>query len=759
MTSPDAPSRPPSEAAPPARPVLGVVLAYAAFAALWILLSDRLLLWLFSDPVDLALASTLKGWAFVLCTSLLLLGLLRRRERAAGVPRPPLAPRRPLLPFALLTLAIVAITAAGIGNLFVQQERTEVARLQAIADLKARQIGDWLHERQVGDGDMVRHAEGFAEQFRRWQKHQDAAAAADVMEHVEQWRRSRDFSAVTLVDGDGRPVWRSPQAPEILAPELQAAVAVAAREGRVERVGPYRGIAGRTRVDFVAPLHRSVPGAVVVLHALPENWLYPTLQSWPVPSASAETVLLRRDGDEVLYLNELRFRPDAAARFRQPLANEKLLAARVLRGAADEGAMVRGVDYRGVDTLGVVRSIPDTDWFLLAKVDRSELYAPVIHSAAWVGLAGTLALFVAGAALVILRQRERLLTAEAVRAAQGERLRALGLLAAVADSSVDAIYAKDPAGRYLLFNQAAGRIVGKLPEEVIGRDDHAIFPAAQAAALQAADAAVIAAGEARTQEEVLDTALGRRTFLTTKGPLRDNGGGLSRISGVFGISRDITDLRLADDSLRESERRFRTLFEYSPVPIHLLSADGTPMLVNHAFERLLGYRAEELIGRPFAEWTHPDDVAASEEVWHRLRAGDADALDLEKRYVHRDGSVVWAHTSVAAVRDDGGALVYVIAMAEDISERKVAEEALRQQAEEVRGRNQELERFNRAMVGRELDMVALKRQINALCGELGRPPAYPQTFLDDAAAAAPTPAFPSAAAPAPGSLPGSADPA
>lgn len=750
MTPPDAPASPAGDAArrEPANHTLGIVLVYATFAALWILLSDRILLWLFADPVDLALASTLKGWAFVLCTSLLLLGLLRRRERAGSVPRPPVAMRRPLLPFALLTLAIVAITAAGIANLFVQQERTEVARLQAIADLKARQIGDWLHERQIGDGEMVRLAEGFSEQFRRWQKDRDPVAAADVMEHVEQWRRRRDFSAVTLVNADGRPVWRSAEAPEILAPELQAAVLTASREGRVERVGPYRGIAGRTRIDFVAPLPGSVPAAVVVLHAQPESWLYPTLQTWPVPSASAETVLLRRDGDEVLYLNELRFRQDTAARFRQPLSSERLLAAKVLRGAVDEGAMVRGVDYRGVDALGVVRSIPNTDWFLLAKVDRSELYAPVIHSAAWVGLAGLLALFVAGAALVILRQRERLLGAEALRAAQDERLRALGLLAAVADSSVDAIFAKDTAGRYMLFNRAAGRIVGKSPDEVIGRDDRDIFPADQAVALQAFDAEVVAAGEARTHEETLDTALGRRTFLTTKGPLRGSGGG---ISGVFGISRDITDLRLADNSLRESERRFRTLFENSPVPIHLLSADGVPILVNRAFERLLGYRAEELLGNSFSRWTHPDDLAASAELLRRLRAGEADALDLEKRYVHRDGSVVWAHTSVAAVRDDGGALVYVIAMAEDISERKVAEETLRQQAEEVRGRNQELERFNRAMVGRELDMVALKRQINALCGELGRPPAYPQTFLDDAAAlAVPPPAAtpPDPAAPA-----------
>lgn len=736
MSAPAPPPPPAARREAVAHPhTLGVVLAYATFAALWILLSDSILLWTFADPVDLALASTLKGWAFVLCTSLLLFSLLRRRERGDGELRQQVATRWPLRPFVLLAVAIVAITAAGIANLLVHQERTEVARLQAIADLKARQIGDWLRERQFGDGEMVRSAEGFATQFRRWQKQQDAVAAADVMEHVEQWRRSSDFSAVTLVDAAGRPVWRSAQAPQILAPELQAAVAVAAREGRVERVGPYRGIAGRVRIDFVAPMPGSVPAAVVVLHALPESWLYPALQSWPVPSASAETVLLRRDDDDVLYLNELRYRPGAAASFRQPLANPSLLAAKVLRGAVAEGAMVRGVDYRGVDSLGVVRSIPDTDWFLLAKVDRGELYAPVIDSAAWVGLAGTLALFVAGAALVVLRQRERLLIADELRAAQGERLRALNLLAAVADSSVDAIFAKDPAGRYLLFNRAAGDIVGKSADEVIGRDDHALFPAAQAAALQASDAAVIAAGEARTQEEILDTARGRRTFLTTKGPLRDAGGG---ISGVFGISRDITELRLADDSLRESERRFRTLFEHSPVPIHLVSLDGVPILVNRAFERLLGYRAAELLGRPFARWTHPDDVAASEELLRRLRAGEADALEVEKRYVHRDGSIVWAHTSVAAVRDDDGALVYVIAMAEDVSERKVAEETLRQQAEEVRGRNQELERFNRAMVGRELDMVALKRQINALCGELGRPPAYPQTFLDDAAESAAT---------------------
>jgi PAS domain S-box-containing protein len=527
------------------RPTREIVLIYAVFAALWILLSDQAVEWLFREPTQIALANTLKGWFFVAITSLLLYGLLRRVTAGEKVGAGETA-QVSRLPLALLLIAIAVLTGGGIAHTVSHNQEREFARLQAIADLKSRQIADWLQERQ-GDATFAQSSVFFAEQYRRWRSG-DAAAGERLQTRLEQLRRAYSYAAATLLDPDGRQLWSDGNAPRRLAADLTAAVSQSSSDGRVRRVGPYLGVAGQVRLDFVAPLtaYGSHP-PVIVLHVDVEDWLYPTLRNWPAPSASAETFLARRAGDDILYLNELRHRSDTAMKLRVPLTNLELLAAKAFRNEVAADEIITGRDYSAVPVQGVARAIAGTDWLMIAKLDQAELYAEAVRDSVWIGLAGLLALFVAGSGYYLLHQRSRLLFADRIRQSQDEKLRALHLLDAIAENSDDAIFAKDAEGRYMLFNRAAARFTGKTTQEVIGHDDHAIFPAEMAERTIATDREVITSDTPSRFEEDLPQPDGMLSVEVAKIPLHDEAG---KVVGLFGIAHDISERKLAEEELR-----------------------------------------------------------------------------------------------------------------------------------------------------------------------------------------------------------------
>lgn len=304
-----------------------------------------------------------------------------------------------------------------------------------------------------------------------------------------------------------------------------------------------------------------------------------------------------------------------------------------------------------------------------------------------------------------------------------ERQKSLDLLNAIVDNSADAIYAKDINGRMILFNPAACRYAGKPAAEIIGRDDRDIFPPEQAEKLMAFDRQILADGNTRTVEELLDTAIGKRTLLATKGPLRD---AEQRITGIFGISRDITERKQAEDLIANSEVRFRTLASNIPGAVYRceLHAPWRVTMMSEGVLSLTGHAAEDFL-RP----NHPilwgslvvaEDLAAlTQEVDNATR--QKHPYSAAYRIRHADGTIRWALEHGRAIYDDAGTPLYLDGVIFDITSRKL-------QDEEIRQRNEELERFNRATIGRELDIIEMKKRINTLSRELGREPPYPLAF-------------------------------
>jgi PAS domain S-box-containing protein len=234
--------------------------------------------------------------------------------------------------------------------------------------------------------------------------------------------------------------------------------------------------------------------------------------------------------------------------------------------------------------------------------------------------------------------------------------------------------------RYSLVNCAWEELVGIRREEVIGYSIDERFPLAVAQQFKAVNQRVIDTGTPVIAEEFVDVADGRRYFHTVKFPIHD---ALGQIEAVAGISLDITERKQAEDALRQSEERFRQMAENMHEVFWMADLELTQMFyVSPAYEAIWGRTCASLYAQPrsFIEAIHPDD---RERVLTVLEQHRQSGFSHEYRLVQPDGSVRWIWERGFPVRDKTGQLYSLVGVSQDISDRKQAEEALRESQERL----------------------------------------------------------------------------
>ncbi|HEX8978965.1 MAG TPA: PAS domain S-box protein [Parasulfuritortus sp.] len=658
------------------------MIVYAAFSALWILFSDQAVRWLFSDPATIILASTVKGWAFVVATSALLLILL---QRTVGGGRPSRSEDKfaasylPRHLMAITGLLAAAFLVAGLAVAYYTVEKWkggEIKRLEAIASLKHDEVVGWLQKNRL-IGQALRRSVIFEEPLQRWLAAGDPADAQLILAHLENIRRSLGYRAVLLVDARGRVRMATGNDAPVGAPALTDSVSRALAADQIEITDLYRA-GDAVNLDVVVPLPRP-ENMALVLQTAPKTDFYPMLQAWPGKSASGEILLFRPDGDELLYLNELRFRKDSALSLHIPLSDSKVLAVQMARGGSRQGAVLEGVDYRHVPVLGVAQSIEGTPWKMMVKEDRSEIYAGIKQEVSWIFLADLLAVAGLIVGAYMLRQRWMLRGVLDQRRQEAETLRAMEVLSALSESATDAIVAKDLQGRYILFNEAACRFTGKHREEVIGHDDTVLFPPEEARELMAMDRLVMAEGRTETREEVLTMPAGEMVFSTIKGPLRNERG---EVIGMFGIVRDITALKMARDQAEAERIRLKTLIDTIPDLIWLKDTAGVFQSCNPAFERFFGAKESEIVGRTDYDFVEKDMADFFREMDKRAMAKGSPSINEEWVVFAEDRRLALLETIKTPMLDGEGRIIGVLGIGRDITAKHEHRE-LQEQLEKI----------------------------------------------------------------------------
>jgi len=183
---------------------------------------------------------------------------------------------------------------------------------------------------------------------------------------------------------------------------------------------------------------------------------------------------------------------------------------------------------------------------------------------------------------------------------------------------------------------------------------------------------------------------------------------------------DITELKQLNDDLKQSEEKFRNLFEFSPLGKSMTGIDGS-LKVNHAFCKMLGYTENELKSMHWKEITHPDDIQKSEEIVQNLIDGKIEKAEYVKRYVHKNGSIIWTDISTFLKRDSTNKPEFFITSVRDITELKKhrdhLEELVKERTADLEAKNKELDNAMKVFVGRELTIRNLQEKIRVLEGK------------------------------------------
>jgi PAS domain S-box-containing protein len=476
--------------------------------------------------------------------------------------------REPNFPRLLAVLSLLAVCLVLVGGVWFYRAHNDhlrhgaEAQLAAIARLKMNEIANWRAERLAHAGVLMESPLfiGAAAAFLISANREDSVP---VLTRFKALCTHYKYHDALLVDPSGAILLRHGQTTLALHPDAQKALSLALGNRRAVLTDLHTAHSGGSpHLGVVFPVipaggGNPKPLGAVILLADAGQFLYPLVQSWPIPSQSAETLILRKEDKDVLFLNELRHQKNTALKLRIPISRVEIPAVMAVSG---KKGLVQGKDYRGVDVLAYIGPVPGSNWHMVSKVDTEEIFSEWNFLAFFI-LSTTIALVLAIAALAgLLWQQGRKVHYKELARARGALLESEERYRATLMGVGDAVIATDAGGLVSVLNPAAAALTGWSEEEAKGRPVEEVFHIINEYTRQKAENPV-----ARVLREGLVVALANHTLLVAKDgterPIADSGAPIkdeeSKTAGVVLVFRDQTAERAAEKALRDSEASVR----------------------------------------------------------------------------------------------------------------------------------------------------------------------------------------------------------
>ena len=585
----------------------------------------------------------------------------------------PTADPKQVLWFAAFALAAVLIAILGYTHYRTSADDVyaEWAQdLAAIGSLKSEQVAEWRRERLA---DAIRFAQG-PTLTRALTKTDDA----DLHTMLVLNRKGSFYEDTLLLSPTGEILRSATGSPFPTTPATKRAVEIALATRAPTLSDFFAGVGGSVHIDTAAPVCEAdgSPTAAFILRSNAEDFLYPMLRSWPVLSDSAETLLVRRDGKEVVFLNTPHHLTDPTMKLRIPLTKTASPGVQAVLGRQ---GVFRGKDYRDIDVLADLRPIPNSDWFMVTKVDRREILADVHRNAVMTARLAALAILFAAVLTAFGYRRHQAHLYRNLYHAEREQRASTEKFRTILYSIGDAVITSDHKGRVQQMNPVAEQLTGWSEAEASGHPLDDVFRIVDEKTREPVlnpAGRVLKEGQALSLENhtVLISRHGKEHLIADSGaPIRDANGTLT---GVVLVFRDQTAEHAAQQALRESERRLSTLMNNLPGMAYRCDLDTywTMRFVSDGCLPLTGYRPADLLdntGIAYADLLHPDD---RQHVWETVTEAvkARQPFTMEYRIHTADWSERWVWERGCAILRADGSVEALEGFVTDISELKRA---------------------------------------------------------------------------------------
>ncbi|MBS1209108.1 MAG: hypothetical protein H6R19_1506 [Proteobacteria bacterium] len=561
-------------------------------------------------------------------------------------------------------VVLVLIAASAITALFAQYVYSDARRgarmnLAIIAKLKANEVERWLTEKRSG---LVQPPSGYlALALAEWQKGKPGPDAnAALVAHLNFYlQRYQDASGIAVYDAQGRFVMCTEATHTAMPMQIETRAIL---DGPAHLIDFHADPAGQPHLAFSTPLllhhaHGNQLIGFLLLEIDPARYLYPFIQNWPGNSTSAETLLYRRIGNEVEFLNPLRHDPAPPLTKRVSLSNQGLLASRLVNGPAQAA---EGMDYRGVKVFGASHLIKNTPWQVLTKMDRSEIYADAFNQTIRFGI---FALLLAMGLTLLLRQthaRARSLASLRQQTAD------MALLRAFIDCVPETLFMAHRDGQIRIINTTGAARLGHTPEQIVGANIWALLPPGVSHARKATAEEACRSNQTRSLSDQRNGI----EYLSMFYPLGDG-------EHVVLIATDVTARNADAKARREAMQTLQGFIDHMPGFAYVKNHEARILLANQRFQDQLGINPVSMIGK------RPNEIFP-DAIGQKILAEDLRVLAQGTPEVIEEEISGRFYESTKFLIPAGEGNVNLGGITLDVTARHQAEEALRRSEERLR---------------------------------------------------------------------------